>query len=129
MILHRSDRDTAGLRGLVSKCETLSNGMTTRELFDRSGNRTERWHRGADGFLIHMATWTYDRTGRLQAHEIAGKSLEIRRYEYDEHGRLARVVSQSPDRERIFESYVYHQDGSSTWTTFPAPVPRDGEVG
>jgi YD repeat-containing protein len=122
-----SDREAAGLRGSVSSCETASNGLITREVFNPKGNRTERWHRGRDSPELRE-WWLYDEAGRLRSHETTGPFSEISLYDYDARGRLLRITTRSPEGERVAESYTYDDDGSSEFTIIPSPVPRHVQV-
>src|SRR4030095_1896992 len=122
-----SDREAAGLRGSVSSCETASNGLSTREVFNPKGNRTERWHRGRDGSELR-AWWLYDEAGRLRSHETTGPFPEISLYDYDGRGRLLRITTRSPEGERVAESYTYADDGGVGVTIIPTAGPRHVQV-
>ena len=122
-----NDRDAAGLRGPVSSFETTSNGFVIRDVFNPKGNRTERWHRGTDG-SEKSEWWVYDEAGRVRSHETSGVFPETSVYDYDARGRLLRVATHSPQGERVAESYRYDDDGSSTLTIIPRPVPQNLQV-
>ncbi len=136
-----SDLDRWGLRGPVRTCliewttfsqscgteacstEESRNSNLIEFLPDGSVARTE--HRNPDG-SVWISVWEYER-GHLVAHRSGNTPdpVETSRCEYDEQGRLARVIYRNKDgSERVSETYTYDQSGKKTKTWFvdlPAP--------
>jgi YD repeat-containing protein len=124
-----TDRDRWGLRGRVQTCrlqrvwysrrcgaelcETEERGDATLVEFRPDGSLARRWHHNPDG-----SEWTsiygYDGSSRLVTlrSENAAGPVESQRYEYDDAGRLIRIVAQAADgSDRVTESYEYDASG------------------
>lgn len=113
----------------VCDTEQVDRHLITRESFRPDGKLTERWHHNPDG-----PEWAvvrrYDADGRLLAEEVSGPGARMLEYRYDANGRLERVIELLADgTERVQESYLYHDDGTSTATLYVHPPLRDRNVG
>src|SRR4030088_1610120 len=93
-----SDREAAGLRGPVARCEAehLDSHFITRESFRPDGKWTEKWHRNADG-----SNWSavrhFDTHGRVLVEQHQGLTLQTLTFTYDADRRLIRVDERSQD--------------------------------
>src|SRR5262245_6388444 len=111
-----NDREKAGLRGLVSVCETDSIAFVTRESFHVDGRRAETSVKGN-----HSSTyrWIYDEENRQVEEIFDGLMPFHRQFLYDNRGRLKEVRISGERGERLQEAYEYNPDGSVLQTTYP----------
>ena len=103
-----SDREKAGLRGLVKTC--VEDQIKTE--YDPAGRMiSSRWSSNVDG-SESIATWTYDGSGRLlrttSRNRDGSPSEQV--YFYDEKGRLLSIIEGSGDRT----SFQYDEQGPKT---------------
>jgi YD repeat-containing protein len=119
-----SDRDRWELRGPVRIVEITrtwqQNGDHSIVEFRPDGAISRHWHRNPDNSEF-TAVRIYDDAGRLISVEeqSASGSRHLNRNEYDDRGRLARILA--PDIEgnqRIRETYSYDAEGRKTKTYF-----------
>lgn len=128
-----TDREEAGLRGLVKMCAVERDYvypdhhwvMDTGDMFSREGNLLERRHRNPGG--SHWSIMCrYDEHGRIRDKEYLGQAPDVEEvlsHQYDALGRLDRVIIRSrTDGERVFESFQYADDGTRTQTSYPTPL-------
>ena len=94
-------------------CESEAGGDTTEVEFRADGFLARRWHHNPDG-SEWTSTFEYDDLGRLTTlrMENAAGVADVRFYEYDNAGRLARIIARPKDSgDRIAESYEYDAAG------------------
>jgi YD repeat-containing protein len=112
----------------MCEAEHLDRHVTTRDSFRRDGTWTEKWQRNADG-TEWSAVRRFDAEGRVlfeQRNDPRGLTLAC---QYDAQGRLVRVDETTSDgAERVRESYLHHEDGTSAVTRYISPPLRDTNV-
>jgi hypothetical protein len=118
-----SDRKAAGLRGPVARCESehIEHRFITRESYRRDAQWSEQWHRNPDG-SEWSAVRQFDADGRVLVEQRHGSAPQTLAFRYDAKQRLMRVDKLDPDdTERIQESHLYGEDGTSTVTLYIDP--------
>lgn len=71
----------------------------------------------------------FDAQGRLVSEDHSGSRPQSLAYRYDAASRLTRVDERAPDGdEHVRESYLYHDDGTSTVTQYIDPPLRDQNI-
>lgn len=111
-----SDREKAGLRGLVAVCETQAGSNILRERFHFDGRRSESSNAGTYRWTDR---WLYHDDGRPQQEVFEGPSPFRRSFFYDDRGRRKHVRISDDSGERLEESYTYNEDGSVVFIAYP----------
>jgi len=111
-----SDRDRFEFRGPVRTVDIEVDGRSSRHEFRPDGALVRQWHQNGNG-SDSTVIYTYDAADHLESVRFESSSgpTSLRRYEYDEAGRLARLLLRDPDGgERVLESCDYDAQGRKT---------------
>jgi len=115
-----SDRDGWDLRGPVRSVDIELGGRGSRHEFRPDGALVRQWHQNGDGSESTLI-YTYDAADRLESVRFENSSgpTSLRRYEYDEAGRIVRLLLRDHEgTERVLEGYAYDAQGRKTKTYF-----------
>jgi hypothetical protein len=99
----------------------MEHHFITTESYRRDEQWSEKRHRNADGSGWSEAR-RFDADGRVLLEQRDGFAVQTLVFQYDAKRRLMRVDEHTPDgTERVQQSYLYDDDGTSTVTVYVDP--------